>query len=251
MQGYRASGLLVGALVLVTAGELTAQSEASSRLPEEVQAYTLEYEKARSPTRSGRGIEALYRKGIAAGKALLSENSEQLVLLEALDQDQLRSARRALPGLFVNREEVLEAFPDPERFFTFAIEWGDRADIAFFSMLTMSYASPGWPVYIDRQTDYGGCRRLGSFVFSELYEMWRWFQSRFPDRYKEEARREVANLEREILHTGACESATEVAKAYREFLRAFPGAPVAGEIQVRIDAIESGTSHLRFESRPR
>lgn len=251
MHGYRASGVLAGALVLFTAGELNAQAETSSWLPEEVHAYTLEYEKARSRPRSGRGIEALYRKGIAAGNALLSQKSEQLSVLEALDQDQLRSTRRALPGVFVNREEVLEALPDPERFFRFAIEWGDRADVAFFSILTMSYSSPGWPVYIDRQTDYGGCRRLGSFVFSELYEMWRWFQSRFPDRYKEEARREVANLEREILHTGACESATEVAKAYREFLRAFPGAPVAGEIQVRIDAIESGTSHLRFESRPR
>jgi hypothetical protein len=213
-----------------------------------VQAYTLEYEKTRDPTRSGRGIEALYRKGVAAGNALLSRKSEQQSLLETLDQDQLNSTRRALPGLFVNREEVLVASPDPERFFKFAIEWGDRADIAFFSILTMSYSSPGWPIYIERQTDYGGCRRLGSFVFPELYEMWRWFQSRFPDRYTEEVRREVAELEREILFTGACESSAEVAEAYREFLRAFPNAPIAGEIQVRIDAIETGTSHLRFES---
>jgi hypothetical protein len=76
--------------------------------------------------------------------------------------------------------------------------------------------------------------------------MWRAFQSRFPDRYKEEVRRQLAGLEENLLHTGACEGPREVAEAYREFIRSFPDAPVSNKVQSRIAEIDQGTTNLRF-----
>jgi hypothetical protein len=194
-----------------------------------------------------RNIEGLYLKGIAAGKRLVYHaDISDLCLLEKMDEKQLAATRRALPGIFLNRDEVLQAFPNPTSFLEFALKWGGRADIAFYSTLQISYSSPGWPQYIQPQTDYGGCRRLGSFVFSELYGMWRAFQSRYPDRYKEEVSRQLAGIEENLLHPGACEGPRAVAEAYREFIRSFPDAPVFNKVRLRIAEIDQGTTNLRF-----
>ena len=230
-----------------TALVVNAQSDVTPVLPEEIEEYTLEFGRIQSLDRLERNIEVLYRKGIAAGKRLVySADFSELSLLERLNEEKLRAVRRALPGIFLTRDEVLQVVPDPESFLEFALKWGGRADIAFFSTLQISYSSPGWPQYIQPQTDYGGCRRLGSFVFSELYGMWRAFQSRFPDRYKEEVRRQLAGLEENLLHTGACGGPREVAEAYREFIRSFPDAPVSDKVRLRIAEIDKGTTNLRF-----
>ncbi len=246
MKAYYILGLSLS-MLLNTVLDVNAQSDGTPVLPKEIEEYTLEFEKIQSLDRLERNIEVLYRKGIAAGKSLLYHaDLSDLPLLERLSEEQLRAVRRALPGIFLTRDEVLTAVPDPKLFLEFALKWGGRADIAFFSTLQISYSSPGWPMYITPQTDYGGCRRLGSFVFSELYGMWRAFQSRFPDHYKEEVRRELAGLEENLLHTGACEGPREVAEAYREFIRSFPDAPVSSKIRLRIPEIDNGTSNLRF-----
>ena len=230
-----------------TALVVNAQSDVTPVLPEEIEEYTLEFGRIQSLDRLERNIEVLYRKGIAAGKRLVySADFSELSLLERLNEEKLRAVRRALPGIFLTRDEVLQVVPDPESFLEFALKWGGRADIAFFSTLQISYSSPGWPQYIQPQTDYGGCRRLGSFVFSELYGMWRAFQSRFPDRYKEEVRRQLAGLEENLLHTGACGGPREVAEAHREFIRSFPDAPVSDKVRLRIAEIDKGTTNLRF-----
>lgn len=246
MSAYYALGLSLS-MLFNTALVVNGQSDVTPVLPKEIEEYTLEFERIQSLDRLERNIEVLYRKGIAAGKRLVySADFSELSLLERLNEEKLRALRRALPGIFLTRDEVLQVVPDPERFLEFALKWGGRADIAFFSTLQISYSSPGWPQYIQPQTDYGGCRRLGSFVFSELYGMWRAFQSRFPDRYKEEVRRQLAGLEENLLHTGACEGPREVAEAYREFIRSFPDAPVSNKVRLRIAEIDKGTTNLRF-----
>jgi len=246
MKAYYILGLSLS-MLFNTALVVNAQSDVNPVLPKEIEEYTLEFERIQSLDRLARNIEVLYRKGISAGKRLVySADFSELSLLERLNEEKLRAVRRALPGIFLTRDEVLQVVPDPERFLEFALKWGGRADIAFFSTLQISYSSPGWPQYIQPQTDYGGCRRLGSFVFSELYGMWRAFQSRFPDRYKEEVRRQLAGLEENLLHTGACEGPREVAEAYREFIRSFPDAPVSNKVRLRIAEIDKGTTNLRF-----
>ncbi len=246
MKAYYILGLSLS-MLFNTAVVVNAQSDVNPVLPKEIEEYTLEFERIQSLDRLERNIEVLYRKGIAAGKRLVySAHFSELSLLERLNEEKLRGVRRALPGIFLTRDEVLQVVPDPVRFLEFALKWGGRADIAFFSTLQISYSSPGWPQYIQPQTDYGGCRRLGSFVFSELYGMWHAFQSRFPDRYKEEVRRQLAGLEENLLHTGACEGPREVAEAYREFIRSFPDAPVSNKVRLRIAEIDKGTTNLRF-----
>ena len=240
-------GSSLAILLHFTTLEVKAQTYAPVVLPKEVEDYAREFKRVQSPTRLERNIEVLYQKGIVAGKKLLDHvGLTELALLEKMDEEQLGATRRELPGIFLNREEILQAVPDPESFLEFAVKWGDRADIAFFSTLQMSYSSPGWPLYIIPLTDYGGCRRLGSFVFSELYGMWRAFQSRFPDHYKEEVRRELADIEENLLHTGAGEGPRQVAEAYREFIRSFPDAPVSNKVRLRIAEIDKGTTNLRF-----
>ncbi|MCH9015709.1 MAG: hypothetical protein IH877_08505, partial [Gemmatimonadetes bacterium] len=173
--------------------ELTRQAVDLERESHNMQQWKQYWFRMRQPLRQA--IFKWRQEGI-----LVDDQYEDVVsLLEKMDEEQLRATRRALPGIFLNREEILQAVPDPESFLEFAVKWGDRADIAFFSTLQMSYSSPGWPLYIIPLTDYGGCRRLGSFVFSEIYGRWRAFQSRFPNRYKEQVRREINRLEENIL----------------------------------------------------
>lgn len=251
MRMYCMLGCSLAILLHLTTLEVKAQADVPVVLSREVEDYAREFRRVQSPTRLERNIEVLYQKGIVAGKKLLYHAGlSELSLLEKMDEEQLGATRRALPGIFLTREEVLQAVPDPESFLGFAVKWGDRADIAFFSTLRMSYSSPGWPLFIIPLTDYGGCRRLGSFVFSEIYGRWRAFQSRFPNRYQEQVRREIDMIEENILHPSACEGPREVAEAYREFIHSFPDAPVAEEIRRRISAIDDGTSKLRFNQAP-
>lgn len=234
-------------LLLLAAAALASDDAGVVEIPDAVRSYQLEYEEVRSRKRPTRGVEPLYHKALAAGEKLTTSESGKPSLLEQLSEDQMVALRRSLPGIFVNREESIAVYPDPEHFLRFAIDWGDRADIAYFAALRAASSSPGWPIYIDRQWDYGGCRRIGSFVFAEIYDMWLRFQRRFPDRYADDVAQRLRSIEREVLHPAACESADEVVEAYREFLRVFPDAPPSTKIRERIDAIARGESGMRFD----
>ena len=115
MKAYYALGLSLS-MLLNTALVVNGQSDVTPVLPKEIEEYTLEFERIQSLDRLERNIEVLYRKGIAAGKRLVySADFSELSLLERLNEEKLRAVRRALPGIFLTRDEVLQVVPDPER----------------------------------------------------------------------------------------------------------------------------------------
>jgi hypothetical protein len=70
------------------------------------------------------------------------------------------------------REEVVFVEPDADYFVTLARAHGDAADRAFFSALKVTYPDSVWPVYVEQQTDAGGCTRFGSGALVEAYRSW-------------------------------------------------------------------------------
>ena len=109
--------------------------------------------------------------------------------------------------------------PDPDYFTQLASVRGDPADRAFFSALKATYPESVWPVYVERQTDHGGCTRFGSMTLVGTYRAWFHFQRTFPGRYAAGAKKEVdAVVEHLAESTCVCGDLASIERELQGFL---------------------------------
>ena len=111
-------------------------------------------------------------------------------LLESMTAAQF-AALRALEGVVASRDEAIFIRPDVKYFGGLARAYGDQADRAFFAALAATYPDSVWPVYVEQQTDLGGCTRFGTLNVVGEYVRWADFLKRHPTRYRD-ARHEGA-----------------------------------------------------------
>jgi hypothetical protein len=195
--------------------------------------------------RSPRGIEAAFELLVPLRAALMQTRNGRNVL-ESLPDEEFQRLRQGLPGALVNRDEVVFVEPDPDYFAKLAAAHGDRADRAFFVALKATYPGSVWPVYVDQQTDHGGCSRFGSMSLVQTYGRWADFQRGFPGRYVEGAKKEVdAVIEHLAASTCACGDLASVEKELGEFLRTFPAAAARAMVNRRLQDLRAGRSDIR------
>ena len=149
-------------------------------------------------------------------------------------------------GAIVNREEVVFIEPDPDYFTKLAAARGDGADRAFFSALKATYPESVWPLYVEQQTDYGGCTRFGSMTLVETYRTWFAFQRTFRGRYAAGAQKETdAVIEQLTTSTCACGDLASVETELQRFRRQFPTSPARARIDQRLQTLRAGRSEIR------
>ena len=169
-----------------------------------------------------------------------------LTKLETLPEAEFNRLKQDLAGLIVNREEIVFIKPDVEYFTKLAASRGDVADRAFFAALKATYPESVWPTYVEQQTDYAGCTRYGSGSLVEAYRAWSEFQRRYPGRYVDAAREEVAAvLEQVTQSTCACGNAAAIQRELEDFLRQFPTSPAKAGVEQRLQALRAGRSDIR------
>jgi len=195
--------------------------------------------------RSSRGIEAAFSALVSMREALMQVRRGQNVL-ESLPDQEFQRLGRDLPGAILNRDEVVFVEPDPDYFSTLAAAHGDGADRAFFAAFKVTYPESVWPLYVEQQTDNGGCTRFGSMTLVETYRTWRDFQRRFRGRYAAGAQKETdAVIEQLTTSTCACGDLASVERELQRFRRRFPTSPARARIDQRLQGLRARRSGIR------
>jgi hypothetical protein len=174
------------------------------------------------------------------------------IVLEALSDEEYGHLRAELPGIRTSREEVVFVEPDVDYFVAFTAENGADVDQTFFRTLkaTRSSASPTWPSYVERQTDYSGCTRFGNGTLVDAYRAWTHFAKQFPGRYTAAVKRYLGDVVSNLTaSTCACGSAADVDRELTKFLGEFPAAPERAEVEARLQALRAGKSNIRMSCR--
>ena len=166
--------------------------------------------------------------------------------LRRLTTDAYGFIARQLRGVLINRSETESIQPDAAFYLNLANTKGDVADKAFFTALRATYPDSVWPVYVQRQTDSGGCTRFGTLRLVESYSTWTGFKRRFPTRYADATGEEIEMLH-ELLTDGycACGAVADVERELVEFSTRFPQSPIREEVTSRLRDIRRGQSGIR------
>ena len=229
-------------LAVFTASTLIAQLSPSDQAV--IDAYRAAI---RSAENGGREIEAAFSKLISLTQTLTRSRGAQGAVLEAISAEEFEHLRRDLPGVLINREEVVFVKPDPNYFANLARTRGDAADRAFFSTLKATYPEAVWPVYVEQQTDYSGCTRFGSGTLVDTYRAWSEFQRRFPTRYVAVAKEELDEVIAQLTEsTCACGNTSSIQDELQRFLKTFQTtSPVRTKVNERLQALRGGRSSIR------
>jgi len=237
-----AAGMIVLGIVL-RAAPAAAQLSDSDRAV--VEAYRAAMDSAASEA-SPHGVEAAFAAFGALRDTLMQVRGADLTVLESLpEKDYLRLAAE-VPGAILEREVFVGVVPDPDTFLALATAHGDSTDTAFFAAYKATYPEGVWPVYLEPQTDEGGCTRFGSLSLVETLQHWTGFQRRNPGRYRDPVAAEVQRASAQLTQsTCACGDLDGVERELQEFCRRFPGSPFLAEVRWRLDAVEAGRSNIQ------
>jgi hypothetical protein len=241
----RSLALLV-IIVLATSATFAA-SAASAQMAASDQAVIDAYRAAIGSAEAGAAgrVEAAFSAVESVRQVLMRGQGAQGNVLESLSGDEYSRVAH-LPGLVVNREEVVFVNPDADYFAKLAAARGDAADRAFFRALKATYPDSVWPVYVDQQTDYSGCTRFGSGTLVGAYRSWSDFQRRFPARYRDPARKEIDEVTMKLAEsTCACGDLASVQNELQRFLAAFPASPIGAKVTARLQAARAGRAGIR------
>ena len=235
--------------IIVIMIALFAVSAVFAQMPASGKAAVAAYQSAIRAVETGGAagrIEAAFSALIALREALTRARGNQGTVLESISDEEFERLMRDLPGVVVNRVEVVIVDPDPEYFAALAIAHGDAADRAFFSALQATYPEAVWPVYLEQQTDYSGCTRFGSGKLVETYLEWSDFQRRFPRRYVAAARREINDVSKQLTEsTCACGDVASIQDELERFLGKVKTSPVRTKVSERLQAILARRSDIR------
>ncbi len=239
-----AGRLLIVAIALVGFGTARGLAQLSTSNQAAVDIYRSAIRSAESG-RSSRAIEAAFSALVSMRDALMQVRSGQNVL-ESLPDEEFQRLGRDLPGAILNRDEVVFVEPDAGYFTRLAAARGDGADRAFFAAFKATYPESVWPLYVEQQTDYGGCTRFGSMTLVETYRTWFDFQRTFPGRYVPGAQKETdAVIEQLTTSTCACGDLASVERELQRFRRRFPTSPARAKIDQRLQALRARRSDIR------
>lgn len=153
-----------------------------------------------------------------------------------------------LPGVFVQRIEVLVVNPEPGFFLELSARVGDEADRRFASALAAAYRNAKWHVYVQPQTDYSGCTVFGEGRLLETYLAWSAMERDFPDRYVSAVAKQRDRVEDRITRsTCACGDRASVVEGLERIAAALtPADPILAAVDARLAALYEGRSNMRF-----
>jgi hypothetical protein len=233
--------MLAAALILLNAGAASAQLSGDAQRAADAYRTAVLAAEVGGAGRIERAFEALtaVRDTLLQGTQLQSLNDAAFVRLVS----QLR-------GVIISRRETQFVQPDVTYYAHLANTKGDAADKAFFTALKATYPDSIWPVYLQRQTDTGGCTRFGSLSLVETYGVWAQFKQRFPTRYQDAVSDETEAIF-ELLTDGtcACGSIPDVVRELTAFNTRFSSSPVTTEVESRLRDLAAGPSGIRASCR--
>jgi hypothetical protein len=238
---HHRSALGTWVLVCLLAGPLTASAQQKDS-PRAKYVAAL----AKLKRESKGQVEPVFLLGLAAANKLQEQLSERDEEAPAKSKAPINTK---LEGFAVGTGEALYAVPKPAFFLALAQKKGTPEDIAFFENLQRTFAEdPAWPVFIEQQTDISGCTLYNSPELIAVYRGWSEFAAKYPNAYPEQVVKELTRIHEAMTQEGcACEKAEGVTAGFEAFLKAFPKAPIAGQVKSQLEALKAGKGNIRFE----
>jgi hypothetical protein len=229
---------------LILAPETGSEPRFEPRLPA-VQTYRSILDSLESGER-GATVEKCFDAARAVRSALLRTVGAKTVI-ESLSDSEFESLSQTLPGVILNREEVLLAEPEPKFFLSLARRHGGPADVQFFKNYAATVPGGVWRSYTIQQTDVTGCTDFANGELVKRYAGWLAFRSAHPKAYFSAVRDQLAAIERAVSEdTCACGSRGGVLRELELFARTFRNSPVRPKVQGRIRAIRRSRSSVNF-----
>src|SRR5262245_34296510 len=196
-------------------------------------------------SRRPRAIERAFTALATLRETLMRVVDNHQTALESFSDFELAQLRRDLHGVLLNRDEVEFVEPDCAYFSSLATAKGDAADRAFFTALSATYPASVWPVYVNQQTDLGGCGRFGSLSLVATYATWTSFRKRYPGRYGAAAGREADAVALDLAQaTCVCGGVLEVERELEQFIERFPRSPARPAMQQRLNDLRTGRATI-------
>jgi hypothetical protein len=233
-------------LVMLAATAATGQvaDTLSPRQHEAVRAYE-KHLAALKGRASAVSLERLFVDALRV-RDLLGGDSPDEPSIENVSEGAFLDLQRRLPGIVLNREEVILAEPDTNYFFKLASTHGGKTDREFFRAYQTTFPDSVWPVYVQQQTDFSGCTVFGERHLTESYHTWVSFRRTHPNNYRTVVKRIIKEIEGALLSTCACGDRESVIRELREFTIMFPTSPVRPVLIDRLRELEAGNSPVRF-----
>ena len=195
-----------------------------------------------------RGVESAFAAIRDLEKVLLADvPGGTRTVIESLPETDFALLEQ-LPGVWVQRTEILSVHPAADFFVQLSARNGDEADRRFAAALAATYHFVRWPVYIQPQTDYSGCTAFGEGTLLETYLAWSAMERDFPGRYVSAVARERDKVAEEITRsTCACgDAASVVAELERIGAALTPADPILATVDERLAALDGSRSNIRF-----
>lgn len=234
---------MLAALMLVVSGAGAAEhSPAAATVPASAAAYITklgELKKEAGPT----SLEPVYALALTVQEDLMALTNDY-ARIEGLSETDFAQLQQRLSGFRLSRGVDVFAEPDPAFFLDLARKHGERADVAFFSLLERSRGADLFPDYLTPQ-GRGVCVRYGEGRIAPYYAGWLSFRGAFDKRYDAQSAQEIADVEDTVgLGTCACADQESVAEELTGFARAFPASPATLRIPDRLRQLKDDPHRL-------
>lgn len=154
----------------------------------------------------------------------------------------------ALKGFTVRREEAIVIEPDASFFSDLAKKHGMESDILYFDFLAGVRPDGSWPVYIEQQTDVGGCTRYGEGHLAKLYQKGKALLPKMTGYYADETAEMLKEISVQLTAaTCACEDRQSVVKELQLFLELNKNSDIAGAVRSRLEDVQKQGSTMRYQ----
>jgi hypothetical protein len=197
----------------------------------------------------GATVERVFADALRIRELLGGRTPDEPSIEDMSESDYLDLQRR-LPGIELNREEVILAEPDTGYFVALASTFGRPIDREFFRAYQTTIPDSVFPVYMSERGPFSACTGFGEQKLTGSYGTWTAFRRSHPHAYRTGVKRFLDEIEEDVLSTCACGDRESVIRELRDFVAMFPRSRVTTAVTSRLHELEAGTSPVRFHCSP-
>ncbi|OGW38593.1 MAG: hypothetical protein A2X58_10025 [Nitrospirae bacterium GWC2_56_14] len=169
-------------------------------------------------------------------------------VIENLSEADYEAIEKNMKGFTVNRYEVIVIEPDTAFFATLAKKHGTDNDNMYFQFRREWMPEGFWPVYINLQTDVGGCTRFGEGYLANLYKKGNALLPKMTGYYALETAKILKAVSDQLTSgTCACADQQSVIKELKLFLELNPKAEIAKKVEKRLEDLQKQRIAMQYQ----
>ena len=168
-------------------------------------------------------------------------------VIEELSESDYDFVLKNMKGFAIGRQEAVFIEPDTVFFSSLAKKVGIEDDRLYFHFLNEVMPDGSWPVYVEQQTDVGGCTKYGEGYLSNLYKKGNALLPKVTGYYSKGVKRIVRHLSDKLVSgTCACGDRQSVIKELRLFLELNKESDIVAKVKKRLEVVQKDRSTMEF-----